>query len=246
MTPGDADIAAVGALLAEPARARILLALADGRELPASTLASEAGVTAATASAHLSRLLDAGLLRVRQQGRFRYYRLAGPDVGELIETLSRLAPRQPVRSLRQGTRAHALRQARLCYDHLAGRLGVAVFRGLIERGAIAGGDGLHRPDAAVQDRFSAPGRDVPYRLTAAGARRLAALGVALPDGAAEGDHPLRYCVDWTEQAHHLAGDVGRALCARLLELGWVGRGAAGRGVTVADEDALGRELGVRL
>jgi DNA-binding transcriptional ArsR family regulator len=246
MTAGDADIAAVGALLADRTRARILLALADGRELPASMLASESGVAAATASEHLSRLLDAGLVAVRPQGRFRYYRLAGPQVAELIEVVSRLAPFEPVRSLRQGTRAHALRQARVCYDHLAGRLGVAVFRGLIERGAISGGDGVHRPDDAVRDRFSAPGRDVPYRLTRAGARRLGSFGVELPEGAAGGELPLRYCVDWTEQAHHLAGDVGRALCARLLDLGWVRHGRAGRSLEVADAAALERALGVSL
>src|SRR4051812_950587 len=106
---GDVDLAAVGTMLAEPARARILLALGGG------------------------------LLRVEQQGRHRYYRLAGEEVGELIEAVSRVAPAEPVRSLRQGTRAEALRRARTCYDHLAGRLGVAVFAVLLERDAIAGG-----------------------------------------------------------------------------------------------------------
>jgi len=105
-TPGDADLATLGAVLAEPARARILLALGDGRALPASVLAAEAGVAPSTASTHLARLLDAGLLTVSPQGRHRYYALAGPHVGELIEVLARLAPHAPVRSLRDGTRAH--------------------------------------------------------------------------------------------------------------------------------------------
>src|SRR4051794_25771908 len=105
---GDADLAALGAVLAEPARARILLALGDGRAFPASVLASEAGVAPSTASGHLNRLVTAGLLEVLPQGRHRYYQLAGPHVGELLEALARVAPTAPVRSLRQGTRAEAL------------------------------------------------------------------------------------------------------------------------------------------
>jgi DNA-binding transcriptional ArsR family regulator len=123
---GDADIAAVGAILAEPARAKVLLALGDGRALPASMLAVEAGVAPSTASHHLARLVDAGLVVAEARGRHRYFSLAGPEVGQLIEAVARVAPAQQVRSLRQGTRAHAVRYARHCYDHLAGRLGVAV------------------------------------------------------------------------------------------------------------------------
>src|SRR3954452_25058159 len=133
---GDADLAALGAVLGERARARMLLALGDGRALPASVLAAEAGVAASTASAHLTRLVDAGLLEVTVQGRPRYYRLAGPQVAELIEVLARVAPAAPVRSLREGTRAHALRAARTCYDHIAGRLGVDILAALIGGGAV--------------------------------------------------------------------------------------------------------------
>src|SRR3954447_11461837 len=110
--PGDTDLAALGAVLAERARSRILLALGDGRALPASVLAAEAGVAPSTASGHLGRLVDAGLLSVTVQGRHRYYRLAGPEVGELIEMLSRLAPAAPIRSLPPGTRAPPPRHAR--------------------------------------------------------------------------------------------------------------------------------------
>jgi DNA-binding transcriptional ArsR family regulator len=243
---GDADLAALGAVLAEPARARILLALGDGRALPASVLAAEAGVAPSTASAHLGRLLDAGLLTVRPQGRHRYYALAGPEVGALIETLARLAPATPVRSLREGTRAHALRRGRTCYDHLAGRLGVAVFRALIDRGLVAGGDGRHHHASSRRDRLSAPGRDVHYRLTAPGHDHLAALGVALPAPDGDGELPLGYCVDWTEQAHHLSGGVGRALSDRLLALGWLERLPRGRAVLVTEHGrrALPSELGV--
>jgi DNA-binding transcriptional ArsR family regulator len=123
---GDVDLAAVGAVLAEPARAKVLLALGDGRSLPASVLASESGVAPSTASHHLARLVDAGLIVAEARGRHRFFALAGPEVGGLIEAVARVAPPQQVRSLRQGTRAHAVRYARHCYDHLAGRLGVAV------------------------------------------------------------------------------------------------------------------------
>src|SRR4051794_27268555 len=114
---GDADIAALGAALSDRSRARMLLALGDGRALAASVLASEAGVAASPASGHLTRLVAAGLVSVRPRGRHRYYELAGPQVGELVEALARIAPAAPVTSLREHTRAHAMRSARTCYDH---------------------------------------------------------------------------------------------------------------------------------
>jgi DNA-binding transcriptional ArsR family regulator len=234
---GDADLAALGAALAEPARARIMLALGDGRALPATVLAAEAGVAPSTASEHLARLVAAGLLDVLPQGRHRYYRLAGPQVGELLEVLARVAPTAPVRSLRQGTRAEAVRTARTCYDHLAGRLGVELMGALIAAGHVTGGDGRHDPETTVHDRLSARGRDLTYRLVPAGAAALTALGVDLPAADADGSIALRYCVDWTEQRHHLSGAVGKALADRLLELGWVRRADAGRAVHVTD---LGR------
>jgi DNA-binding transcriptional ArsR family regulator len=244
---GDADLAALGAVLSEPARARMLLALGDGRALPATALAAEAGVAASTASSHLGRLLDAGLLSVRQQGRHRYYELAGPQVGELIETLARLAPTAPVRSLREGTRAHALRRARTCYDHLAGRLGVAVFAAMIEQQLVTGGDGRHHPDRAHEDRLSSPGRDNEYILTASGCRRLLDLGVPLPATASAGDGvPLRYCIDWTEQAHHVSGAVGRSLATWMLDQAWIERLPRTRAllITEAGADGLRQHLGV--
>lgn len=247
-TGGDADLAAVAALIAEPARARMLLALGDGRALPASTLAAEAGVAASTASSHLARLVDGGLLTVTPNGRHRYYRLAGPHVGRLIETLAGLAPAQPVRSLRDGTRAQALRTGRTCYDHLAGRLGVDLFAGLLARGYVVGGDGRHHPDEATADRFAAPGHDIDYRLTPSGRDHLAGLGVQLPAPGRDGTNALRYCVDWTEQRHHLAGAVGRAIAGQLLADGWLTRPPARRTVRVTDRGRaeLARHFGVAL
>src|SRR3954447_26605671 len=181
--PGDADIAVIGALLADGRRARILMALGDGRALPASAPARGAGGAASTASEHLAKLVDARLLDVEPHGRHRYYRLAGPHVGELLETLARIAPAAAVRSLRDGTRAQAVREARTCYDHLAGRLGTALMDALLDRGALVGGDGRFDPRNARRDRLAAPGRDVDYRLTADGVELLRDLGVdpdALP------------------------------------------------------------------
>ena len=242
---GDADIAALGAALADRSRTRMLLALGDGRALPASVLAAEAGVAASTASGHLARLVDARLLAVRPQGRHRYYELAGPDVAELVESLARVAPAAPVRSLREHTQAHALRAARTCYDHIAGRLGVAIMQALIADGAVTGGTGRHEPGG--RDRLSAPGRELDYRLTVAGERRLGRLGVELGPGGPDGV-PLRYCVDWTEQAHHLSGAVGKALATRLLELRWLRRADRTRAlhVTPAGRRGLAAELGIEL
>jgi DNA-binding transcriptional ArsR family regulator len=236
---GDADLAALGAALADRSRARILLALGDGRALPASVLASEAGVAASTASGHLGRLVDAGLLAVRPQGRHRYYELAGPEVAELVEVLARVAPAAPVTSLREHTRANAIRSARTCYDHLAGRLGVEVMRSLIADGSVTGGDGVHDPEGG--DRLSAYGHELDYRLSDHGSDRLARLGVRF-----EPDTALRYCVDWTEQAHHLSGTVGKALTARLLELRWLRRADRGRAVhvTPAGRRGLAEEFGI--
>jgi DNA-binding transcriptional ArsR family regulator len=194
---GDADLASVGALLAEPARAKVLLALSDGRSLPASMLAAEAGVAASTASHHLARLVDGGLISVVTCGRHRYYALAGPDVAELLEAVARVAPAQPITSLRQGTRAHALRYARRCYDHLAGRLGVAV------------ADGLRRKGYVVAN-------DTAFTMTAEGVERLTALGF---DVTAAG--VSRACRDWTEQRRHVAGPLGRALLSGFVERGWL-------------------------
>jgi DNA-binding transcriptional ArsR family regulator len=246
--PGDTDLARVGALIGEPGRARVLQALSDGRELPASVLAAEAGVAASTASAHLAKLLDGGLVAVESHGRHRYYRLAAPEVARALEALAAIAPPAPVRSLRDGTRAQAVRAARTCYDHLAGRLGVELMAGLLRGGVLTGGDGRYERVRADDDRPAAAGRDLDYRLTDGGARRLRDLGVDVDAALAGPRTPIRYCVDWSEQAHHLSGALGAALTARLFELRWIRRLPRTRAVRLSDEgrDGLAEHLGVAI
>jgi DNA-binding transcriptional ArsR family regulator len=236
---GDADIATLGALFADPARARMLLALGDGRALAASVLADEARVARSTASAHLGKLVNGGLLVVERHGRHRYFRLAGPQVGELIETLAGMAPAAPVRSLRDGTHAHAVRAARTCYDHLAGQLGTELMDALLERRLLAGGDGRFHPERGGRDRLAAPGSDVDYRITDLGRAELTAFGIDF-DALAHRRRPLiRYCLDWSEQRHHLAGALGAALTARLVELEWITRARRGRAVRLTPAGAAG-------
>ncbi|HEY2772142.1 MAG TPA: helix-turn-helix transcriptional regulator [Solirubrobacteraceae bacterium] len=244
---GDADIAAIGALIGDKARARILLALGDGRALPASMLSDEAGVAASTASSHLAKLVAGGLISVERHGRHRYFRLSGPEVGDLIEALARLSPAAPVRSLRQGTNAQALRFARTCYDHLAGVLGTTLMAALLDSGALAGGDGSFDPWSIGDDRLASPGFDVDYRLTQTGAERIRAFGIDL--AALPPRRPLiRYCVDWSEQRHHLAGSLGAALTDHMFALGWLSRPRRGRAVQVTDTgyDGLRETFGIEL
>ncbi|HZS21333.1 MAG TPA: helix-turn-helix transcriptional regulator [Pseudonocardiaceae bacterium] len=229
-------MAAVGQLLADRGRCRILLALTDGRALPASVLTAEAGVRPSTASGHLRKLTDRGLIEVLPTGRYRYYRLAGPDVARLVEVIGRLAPIQPVRSLREGTRAHALRLARRCYDHIGGRLGVAVTDALRERGLIEGPDGT--PDLAALRGDRLAGGVVgegDYRLTDKGHQELAMLGALLPPGLGA----VRCCIDWTEQRHHVAGAVGKAVLDAFHSAGWITPAATHRALRVTARGVAG-------
>src|SRR5919197_4886439 len=237
---GDTDITKVASLMADPARAKILLALGDNRALAASVLADEAGVAASTASSHLKKLVDGGFLTVERHGRHRYFRLAGPHVAQLLEALARVAPAAPVKSLKEGTRAQAVRFARTCYDHLAGKLGTELMTSMIERGMLDGGDGRFDPARAHDDRLSAPGWDVDYRLTERGVEELAAFGIDL-DELPKKRRLVRYCIDWSEQRHHLAGSLGAAVADRTLELGWVKRADATRALHVTDEGFEGLE-----
>jgi len=221
----------VGRLIGEPARAAMLDALLSGQALRAGELAKAAGVRPPTASGHLHRLRTGGLVDVVQTGRYRYYRLAGPEVAEALEALSLLgAAGRPVRSLREARAAQAFTVARTCYDHLAGQVGVAVHDALVARAAlVAGGDG--------------------YLLTGAGEDLFGRLGVPVDDARRTRRRFARPCLDLTERRPHLAGALGAAVCARTLELGWlVRRPADGRALRLTDAgrqglvDALGVTL----
>jgi DNA-binding transcriptional ArsR family regulator len=230
----QADIAGVAAAIGDPSRAAVLLALAGGQALTAGALAAEAGVRPSTISEHLGKLLDAKLLTVERDGRHRFYRLATGDVARVLEQLASLAKPVPVSTLRSATRAEALLRARLCYDHLAGRLGVTLMAALVERGVLVANGGA-LPDApSGRTPFEADG-GAEYAVTPAGAAQLAALGMAVP----QGPRTVRYCVDWAEQRPHLAGRLGGTLASRLFELGWVRRGASRRVVHVTDAGVVG-------
>ncbi|MCM3920538.1 ArsR family transcriptional regulator [Frankia sp. AiPs1] len=237
----DPDIARTAALIADASRARILKALCGGREISAGLLAAEAGVAAATASGHLAKLVETGLITVRQEGRNRYYRLAGEEVTMALEALAVISPPLRVTSLRQDIRSNALRRSRTCYDHLAGLLGVSLMRALTDGALLTGHDGIHRPDGAVHDRAAAYGRDVHYVLTAQGRDTLTAFGIDLAGLPAR--RPLiRYCVDWSERrCHHLAGALGGALTRRLFDLQWIRHGVSPRIVHVTTSGIDGLE-----
>ncbi|WP_236791617.1 helix-turn-helix transcriptional regulator [Amycolatopsis sp. GM8] len=246
---GDADIARTAALFADPARVRVLVALADGRALAASVLAGEARLSAQGTSAHLAKLREAGLVVAERSGRHRFYRLAGPQVAEILETLARISPPQPVTSLKTGTRAEALRFARTCYDHLAGRLGVAVTAALLEQGALATTDGLPTTERREQDRLSAPMATHPYALGPKAGQVFGELDVDL-DAVARHRRPLlKFCLDWSEQRHHLAGALGAELAAALRRLGWLAPRTPGNRalrLTETGRAQLGDRLGVRI
>lgn len=225
----DANIASPAALIGDPTRAAMLQALQDGRAQPASALAWAAGVTAQAASNHLSKLVDGGLLAVEREGRHRYYRLASAEVAHVIEALSVIAA--PVRSLEvpRSPKARALRDARCCYGHLAGRLGVKVCDALVGRDLIRLADGKL------------------YDVTPEGRRWFEDLGVEV-EALRSSRGVARQCLDWTERRHHLAGPLGVKLLETMAARGWFALEAKGRAVrlTVEGGVALRELLGVSL
>lgn len=226
----DANIATPAALIGDPVRAAMLQALLDGRAMPATQLAWAAGVTPQSASNHLGKLTDGGLVAVTRQGRHRYYRLAGAQVAQALEALSLLTPTLKALDPPLSPKARRLREARTCYDHLAGRLGVAL-ADAFEREGLLEADGPER-----------------YRLTLAGEARLAALGVDLDGIKPNPRGKLRPCIDWTERRRHLAGPLAARLLARFLALGWIERSREDRAavLTPAGRQGLRDAFGVEL
>jgi DNA-binding transcriptional ArsR family regulator len=221
--PWDADIASAAVLIADSTRAAILRALLPDRPLAAGELARLAGVSAATASFHLAKLLEGGLITVIRQGRHRYYRLAGHEVAAALEALGLISPGLPVRSLRQSREAAALAEARTCYDHLAGRAGVEVLDGLLRRGLLEEKSGRTDRGDTSSHRFE---------VTGAGAKELGSFGLNLLQLRRSRRQFAGTCIDWTQRRRHLNGALAAAITSRMFELGWIERGPRRRSVRV--------------
>src|SRR5213593_3259260 len=223
----DADVARAAALIGDPTRASFLLALSEVEALPATELAARARVPASTASGHLAKLVGGGLLAVERLGRHRYYRLADPVVAEALEALAVIAPPRPARTLKEAVVGDAVRAARTCYDHLAGRLGVAIADALVRDGVLNREDGAFRV-------IDAP--------------RLAELGIDVDELSRSRRALARPCLDWSERRHHVAGALGAALAKTAFANGWIERLPSGRAVRVTEEGrkALKRRLNVAL
>src|SRR5450631_927656 len=202
------DIAMIAALVGDPARANMLTALMTGRALTASELAQEAGVTPQTASSHLAKLEGGGLIEQEKQGRHRYYRLADPDVAAVLEGLESLAARAGHMRVRTGPKDPALRRARVCYDHLAGDLGVQML------------DSMKRQRLVRQNKQA-------IELTGEGRRLMAEALQITAEALAHPRRPVcKACLDWSERRHHLAGTLGAAMMNRFTELKWAARDEA--------------------
>lgn len=220
------QIARIAGLVGEPARAAMLMALMDSRALTAKELATAGNVTAQTASRHLAQLVDAHLLRVEQRGRYRYHRLASVDVARVLEGIMQLAVKDaeaPRRAVATGPRDESMRMARTCYDHIAGRLGVAIAEHLVEEGAIEFEDDAGRVTPAACGVLSRWGIDPPREAAAQARYR----------------RPLcRPCLDWSERRLHLAGQLGTQLCTHCLDEGWLVRRSGTRSLAVTQKGAV--------
>lgn len=223
---GDVNVAAVAMLLAEPTRTSMLLALSDGRSFTAGELARQAKVAPSTASEHLTRLVDSGLIAVEKQGRHRFYRLGDPMIIEIIESMSLLAPRMKIRSLGDSESAKAVGKARLCYKHLAGQLGVALSETFVEHQLLSE-------------------TEAGYILEPQGRSEFAAFGLRSPLLTRGGIIVIPRHIDWSERRHHIAGELGKALAERLFELGWLRRARQGRAVflTYEGKEGLAQRFG---
>jgi DNA-binding transcriptional ArsR family regulator len=209
----DVRLAEIAALVGDPARANILCALMDGRALTASELAFAAGVSPQTTSGHLAKLTDARLLGLVKQGRHRYYRIRTPLVGQMLEGILAVAAEAPPRHRPPSKQDEAMRRARTCYDHFAGRLGVGLAESLCTHGHIV---------------LAEEGGEV----TPSGVAFLLQFGIDLDEARPRRRAFCRPCLDWTERRAHLGGAVGAALAARCFDLGWVSRLRDTRALTI--------------
>lgn len=219
------NIARIAALVGDPARANMLTALIDGGALTATEMAMEAGVTKQTASAHLGQLAQAELITRTVQGRHHYFRLAGPEVAALIEALMGVAELRGGKRTRTGPRDPEMRRARICYDHLAGELGVHMHDRMIAIGWVA---------AAASDSIA---------LTDVGRKALTGFGIDIESLDKMRRPVCRPCLDWSMRRHHLAGSVSAALLERFVDLNWMARASDSRIIRVSSSgEAAFRKL----
>lgn len=214
------NISQVASLIADPSRATILMCLMDGRTLPAGELARMAQITPQTASSHLSKLVEGGLLAMESFGRHRYYRLANREVAQALEALTSISPVQKVRSLRESEQTKKLFFARTCYDHLAGEVGVALTESILELKLLT-------PDES------------DYKLTEKGKQFFKDFGIDMESWSKKRRHFARQCLDWSERRHHIAGALGAAIADRFFALGWIQRVPGNRSIQITETGKRG-------
>jgi DNA-binding transcriptional ArsR family regulator len=223
------DFSTVAGLIGEPARAAIMAALLGGEAYPATMLAERAGVSPQTASSHLAKLAKAGLIKMVRNGRYRLFRLGSPAVSDALEALNAISPEHAIVSLHQSDASAAMKLARMCYDHLAGYVGVAITEALSKRSVI-----------------SARGRD--FTITRKGASWLMEFGLD-PEALSESRRKLAtQCLDWSERRPHVGGALGAGLAGRMIELGWFVRNRSNRSLKITSDGrrALDRTFGIAL
>lgn len=223
---GDINIASVAALLADQTRVNMLIALSDGRALPAGELARRARVASSTASNHLTKLMESGLLVVEEQGRHRYFRIANPLVVQALETLAPLAPTVPVRSLREAESSKAIRSARMCYNHLAGILGVGLTQALVEREVLVA-------------------LDEGYTVNEVGKQWLQRFDFDTKRFEKRGYIFIPHHIDWSERRRHIGGAFAAAFAQHLFALEWIKRSPSSRAVHITERghEALSQQFG---
>ncbi|KRF10159.1 ArsR family transcriptional regulator [Paenibacillus sp. Soil766] len=207
-------------LIGDPSRLAMLLSLLEGKALPASDLARAARISPQTASSHLAKLVEGGLLLHENYGRHKYFRLANQEVAHALESLLAISPPKPIRSLRESDELNHLRHARTCYDHLAGKIGVALTDRLVD---------MRWLEESEKD----------YALSSEGKEKLQNWSVGIEVIPEKRRYFARQCLDWSERRHHLAGSLGSAITTRLFELKWIERLPNGRAVRVTNEGIQG-------
>lgn len=212
------NIIEVASLIGDKSRATILYSLMDGRMIPASELAKMARISPQTASSHLGKLVEGGLLTIEAHGRHRYYKLASAEIASVLEGLAVIAPSMQVKSLRESDQSKQLHYARTCYDHLAGKAGVALAERLVAMNVI---------------------EKESFRLTENGLHILQQFGVHLNRNAKSKRPLCRQCLDWSERRYHVAGIVGAAITTRLFELTWIKRIPSTRAVVITEAGKSG-------